>query len=44
MGDYRKAAETYDRIIDLLKDEWGMTEETELKDTESKRAALLAKA
>ena len=27
MGDYRKAAETYDRIIDLLQTEWGMTEE-----------------
>ena len=43
-GDFRKAAETYDRIIDLLKHEWGFTEETELKHAESEKARLLAKA
>lgn len=29
MGDYAKAAKTYDRILDLLKSEWGLTEETD---------------
>jgi len=43
MGDYRKAAETYDRIIDLLQNEWGMTEETELKRAQSVKARLLAR-
>ena len=42
-GDWRRAAETYDRIVDLLKNEWSLTEEVELKDAQSKRAALLAK-
>ena len=41
MGEYRKAAETYDRIIRLLEEEWGMTEETELQAAREKRAALL---
>ncbi len=44
MGDYKKAAETYDRIVDLLENEWGFTEDTGLKDARDKRAALLAKA
>ena len=44
MGDYRKAAETYDRIIDLLQGEWGMTEDTELKHAQDEKARLLAKA
>ena len=43
-GDFRKAAETYDRIIDLLENEWGMTEETELQRAKEKKALLLAKA
>ena len=42
-GDYRKAAETYDRIIDLLKNEWKLTEEVELKDAEREKNRLLAK-
>ena len=42
-GDYRKAAETYDRIIDLLENEWGMTEETELQQAKRKKARLLAR-
>ena len=29
MGDYARAAETYDRIIDLLENEWGLTEQTD---------------
>ena len=44
LGEYREAAETYDRIIDLLKNEWGMTEETALKHAEAEKARLLAKA
>ncbi|MBQ2330285.1 MAG: tetratricopeptide repeat protein, partial [Oscillospiraceae bacterium] len=44
MGDYKKAAETYDRIIDLLENEWGLTEETELQDARRIKARLLEKA
>ena len=44
MGDYRKAAETYDRIVDLLENEWGLTEEVELQQAKKERARLLAKA
>ena len=44
MGDYRKAAETYDRIVDLLRQEWGFTEETELAAAVKERDRLLAKA
>ena len=44
MGEYRKAAETYDRIIDLLENEWGMTEEAELQHAKNEKARLLAKA
>ena len=44
MGDYANAAATWDRIITLLRDEWGMTEETALKDAEREKARLLAKA
>lgn len=44
MGDYRKAAETYDRIIDLLEQEWGFTEDTGLKHAREEKARLLAKA
>ena len=43
-GDFRKAAETYGRIVDLLRNEWGLTEETELKNAEKERDRLLAKA
>ena len=45
-GDYRKAAETYDRIIDLLENEWGLTEETDSSVTvaKTKKARMLAKA
>ncbi len=44
MGNYRKAAETYDRIIELLQNEWGMTEETALQQAKEQRAVLLSKA
>ena len=43
-GEYQKAAETYDRIVDLLENEWGLTEETELRQAKEIRAGLLAKA
>ena len=42
-GEYKKAAETYDRSIDLLENEWGMTEEVELKDAQREKARLLEK-
>ena len=44
MGEYRKAAETCDRIIDLLENEWGLTEDTGLKHAQEEKARLLAKA
>ena len=44
MGDFRKAAETYDRIIDLLENEWGLTEDVELQNAKRKKAELLEKA
>ena len=44
MGDFRKAAETYDRIIDLLENEWGYTEDVSLLNAKRKKAELLAKA
>ena len=45
-GEYKKAAETYDRIIDLLEHEWGLTEETDSSVTVAKKekARLLEKA
>ena len=42
-GDYKKAAGVYDRIVDLLENEWGLTEEVELKQAKDIRAALLSK-
>ena len=36
--------ETYDRIIRLLEDEWGFTEDTGLKHAKGEKARLLAKA
>ena len=44
MGEYGKAGEAWSRIVRLQKEEWGMTEETELKDAEKERDRLLAKA
>ena len=42
-GDYQNAARTYDRIIDLLQNEWKLTEEVELKDAISRKNYLLSK-
>ena len=42
-GDYQKAAETWDRIAELLEQEWGMTEETELTHARKESARLRAK-
>ena len=42
-GDYAKAAATYDRIIALLQDEWGMTDDAELQRMKDAKARLLAK-
>ena len=44
MGDYQKAAETYDRVIICQKEEWGMSEEFELKDSERIKQEYLLKA
>lgn len=43
MGDIKKEIETYDRIIVCSKDEWGMDEEIEMKETIDKRNSLLNK-
>ncbi len=45
MGDYTNAAKTFDRIIDLLEIEWGLTEETDSSVTVAKKekTRLLAK-
>ena len=46
MGDYANAAKTYDRIIDLLENEWGLSEETDSAVTFAKKqkSRLLALA
>ena len=44
MGEYIKAAETQKRILAVLKDEWGITDETVVADTEKKIEILLKKA
>ena len=41
---YKKAAETYDRILDLLRNEWHMTEDVELQTAQREKARLLEKA
>ncbi len=41
MGDFDKAAEAYERVIKCQKEEWGLTEEVELKEAESERNRLL---
>ncbi len=43
-GDKRRAAETWGRIVDLLENEWGLTEEVELTQARRKKASLLEKA
>lgn len=42
--EYRKAAQTYDRMIDLLENEWGLREDVELQRVKNEKARLLAKA
>ncbi|MBP1555204.1 MAG: helix-turn-helix transcriptional regulator [Oscillospiraceae bacterium] len=42
--NYAKAAEVYGRIVDSCRNEWGMTEEAELRDAEKEHARLLALA
>lgn len=44
IGKYRKAAETQDRIIGLLENEWHFTEDTGLEQARREKARLLAKA
>ncbi len=44
MGEYQKAAETCDRLIDLLENEWGFTEDTSLEKARREKARLIAKA
>ena len=46
MGDYAAAARTCDRILDLLQNEWGLTEETDssVAATKKEKARLLARA
>ena len=43
-GDYLKAAQTYDRILELLHGEWGMTDEAAVKEAEAQKARLKEKA
>ena len=43
-GDYRRAAQTCDRIVALLEQEWGLTEEVELQLAKAERTRLLEKA
>ncbi|MBQ8953086.1 MAG: helix-turn-helix domain-containing protein [Clostridia bacterium] len=42
-GEYKEAAATYDRILNNLRDEWGMTEETAVHDAEREKERLLKK-
>ena len=44
MGNFSEAAETYDRIVNLLENEWGLTEEVALQQAKNEQASLLAKA
>lgn len=44
MGEYGKAASTYDRILENLREEWGFTEETGVQQAEEEKRRLLEKA
>ncbi|MBR4800822.1 MAG: helix-turn-helix domain-containing protein [Clostridia bacterium] len=44
MGDYKMAAKSYERIVESQRNEWGMTEEWELKDAEKELERLRALA
>ncbi|MBQ1817766.1 MAG: helix-turn-helix domain-containing protein [Clostridia bacterium] len=43
-GDWKKAAQTQGRIVSLLENEWGMTEEDEVKNAKAEQARLMEKA
>lgn len=43
LGEKQNVVKTYDRIIDVLRKDWGMTEEITLKEIMDKKAQLLAK-
>ena len=43
MGENKKAAATYDRILANLRNEWGLTEETSVQEAEQERNRLLQK-
>ena len=43
MGEYRKAAETHGRIVDLLENEWGLTEDTMILHEREEKKRLLEK-
>ena len=43
MGDYQKAAETYDRIIKCQIEEWGMKDEFELQDSKRVKEEIIQK-
>ena len=43
-GEYQKAAETYERIIELLENEWGLSEEVELREARRLKALMLEKS
>ena len=43
MGENEKAAATYDRILDNLKNEWHLTDEVVVREAEQQRARLLQK-
>ncbi len=42
LGDYQNAARTCGRIVELLRNEWGITEGDELKALQEKKARLEA--
>ncbi|MGI6265408.1 MAG: helix-turn-helix domain-containing protein [Acutalibacteraceae bacterium] len=42
-GEYQKAADTYDRILDNLRNEWGFTEETAVQEALQEKQRLLEK-
>jgi tetratricopeptide (TPR) repeat protein len=42
-GDYASAAKTYDRIIDNIRNEWDLTEDTVLKAAQKEKSRLLEK-
>ena len=43
-GRYAEAAAVYDRVLENLHEEWGLTEETAVQEAEQERARLLQKS